>query len=371
MRITLVISYLGSGGAERVMSKMANWWAEKGHDITLITYNSVVSDHYKLHPAVKRNRLNLRRDSPNLWLGARNNLIRLRSIRGAIKMVNPDIIISFLDRTNVNTLMACLGLTTPVIVSERTDPTVYSIGGYAWQFLRKKTYPRAAAVVVQTETVRQWALTFLNEDKVYVIPNPVERPVCPDGLCERDTAKGYVLIGMGRLGSQKGFDLLIRAFSRCAGDFPDWSLVIYGEGSERSKLESLIHELGREGRIELPGVTKEPEQALRQADLFVMSSRFEGFPNALLEAMAVGLPVISTDCPSGPREIIRDGVDGLLVPNEDVGALASAMRRLMSDPEERRRLGQRATEVCERFSTIKVMAMWEEIICRVTHRPKM
>lgn len=353
------------------MSKMANWWAEKGHDITLITYNSVVSDHYKLHPAVRRSRLNLMMESPNLWWGARNNLIRLRSIRGAIKMVNPDIIISFLDRTNVNTLMGCLGLTTPAIVSERTDPTVYSIGGYAWQFLRKKTYPRAAAVVVQTEAVRQWALTFLSEKNIYVIPNMVNIPACSARSCERDTARDHIVMGMGRLGSEKRFDLLIRAFARCADDFPSWSLVIYGEGAERSKLESLIHELGREGRIELPGVTKEPEQALRQADLFVMSSRFEGFPNALLEAMAVGLPVISTDCPSGPRAIIRDGVDGLLVPNEDVGALASAMRRLMSDPEERRRLGRRATEVCERFSMDKVMGMWEELICRVTCKPKM
>jgi glycosyltransferase involved in cell wall biosynthesis len=167
---------------------------------------------------------------------------------------------------------------------------------------------------------------------------------------------------MGRLSREKGFDVLMRAFARCAATRPDWSLLIAGEGEERAHLVDLRGRLGLAARVRLPGRVADPGGLLRRADLFVLPSRHEGFPNALLEAMACGLPVVAFDCPSGPAEIVRPGQDGLLVPACDEEALAAAMRRLMDDEAERRRLGARAVEVLERFGLDRVMAAWETVV---------
>ncbi|HEX9910944.1 MAG TPA: glycosyltransferase, partial [Desulfatiglandales bacterium] len=167
---------------------------------------------------------------------------------------------------------------------------------------------------------------------------------------------------LGRLGHEKGFDLLLESFALCCDGNPDWRLVIYGEGSERKHLEQMAHELKIEDKVLLPGQIQNPRQVLEEVDLFVLPSRFEGFPNALLEAMSYGLPVISFDCPSGPREIIRNNKDGILVAPGDVRLLASAMKRLMNDSNERKRLGESARRVRERFSMENIMKMWEEVL---------
>jgi glycosyltransferase involved in cell wall biosynthesis len=171
---------------------------------------------------------------------------------------------------------------------------------------------------------------------------------------------------MGRLVKQKGFDFLLQAFARCKDIHPEWSLVILGEGEERNDLESMREALGLEGRVEFRGRVKEPATILRQADLFVMSSRFEGFPLALIEAMACGLPVISTDCPTGPSEIIRNEIDGLLITPNNVEVLANAMDRLMANQSERNILGARAVGVVERFGVEQVMNMWDHLIDEVS-----
>jgi glycosyltransferase involved in cell wall biosynthesis len=172
---------------------------------------------------------------------------------------------------------------------------------------------------------------------------------------------------MGRLGEEKGFDLLIEAFALLRHRFPQLSLVILGEGSGRSELERLIAARGLQSAVYMPGTVEQPHAILQQAGIFVLPSRFEGFPNALCEAMACGLPVVAADCRCGPREIIRNDVDGLLVPVGDIEALAGAMQRLMLDRSLQERLAAQAPSVVDRFSMARVTALWDQVLNDVTH----
>jgi GalNAc-alpha-(1->4)-GalNAc-alpha-(1->3)-diNAcBac-PP-undecaprenol alpha-1,4-N-acetyl-D-galactosaminyltransferase len=363
MRITLIIATLGSGGAERVMALMANSWAEQGYDITLVTLGSSDADFYTLDPRVCRVGLDLMRPSRSFIQAMSSNVRRLRRLRQAMKASRPDVIVSFVDCTNVLVLLSSIGLRTPVVASEHTDPRHYTVGVF-WTAMRRLLYRRAAALVVLTERLRPWAEGFIRKEAVYVIPNPVQVPPVSSenrvtqvlGRSERTVA------AMGRLGHEKGFDLLLQAFARCAGRRQNWSLMIIGEGDERPRLEAMARDLGIKDRVLMPGRSKHPFPILRTADLFVLPSRLEGFPMALVEAMACGLPVICTDFPSGARDIVRDGIDAIVVPPNDVKALGEALDRLMEDPAERQRLGARAIEVADRFSLGTVMSMWNRLL---------
>jgi GalNAc-alpha-(1->4)-GalNAc-alpha-(1->3)-diNAcBac-PP-undecaprenol alpha-1,4-N-acetyl-D-galactosaminyltransferase len=355
------------------MATMANHWAARDWSVTLVTLDGATDDFYALHPAVERVALGVSGVSPNVWRAVRSNARRVMRLRRAIRGSRPDVVISFMAATNALTLLAARAERVPVVVSERVDPTQYQLGRI-WTRLRRVTYPWAAAVVVQTPEVLHWARGFLRPETLHVIANPVAAP--PDsprssaGFIAREsretaTAVRHV-VGMGRLDSQKGFDLLVRAFAQCCARRLDWRLTIIGEGEERDRLEALAEQLGIRSLVLFPGRVTEPHAVLRDADLFVLSSRYEGFPNALLEAMAAGLPVIATDCPSGPAHIVRPGIDGLLVPVEDPDALAAAMASLMDDPACRAQMGQRAIDVLERFAVERIMADWESLLGQVT-----
>jgi GalNAc-alpha-(1->4)-GalNAc-alpha-(1->3)-diNAcBac-PP-undecaprenol alpha-1,4-N-acetyl-D-galactosaminyltransferase len=362
MRVTFIIPAVTSGGAERVMSVMANYWAAKGWEMTLITFdNGTVPPFYALDSRIRHLPIDILQDSPNLLAAIKINLKRVQVLRSTIVETKPDVVVSFMDTNNVLTLLATRRLTVPVVVNEQIHPAMFPVGRI-WELLRRWTYPRAHQVVAVTER----ALQYFSADvqaRGCAIPNPAlsvpsNQPPSATLLTKPS------LIAVGRLHPQKGFDLLLQAFSRLQARYPEWSLTILGEGHLRSDLETLRDQLGLTDRVHFLGVVPDPQNFLKQADIFVMSSRFEGFPNALCEAMACGLPVISTDCLSGPREIIRPDVDGLLVASEDIAALTDAMARLMSDVNERQRLAARAPEVTQRFGLTTVMALWEAAIVR-------
>jgi glycosyltransferase involved in cell wall biosynthesis len=267
--------------------------------------------------------------------------------------------VSFLDMVNVRVLLATRGLGIPTIVMEQTDPGQKQIGA-AWNTLRRLLYPRADRLVVLSETSRSFFGPGIQKRSI-IIPNPIAiEPPKPHG--DTRPAADRTVVAMGRFAPEKGFDLLLEAFARIADQNPAWRLVIWGDGPLRSQLEGLRDRLGLTERVSMPGRTTEPFAALRQADLFVMSSRREGFPLALGEAMACGLPAVSFDCPSGPRELIRHEIDGLLVPDGDVPALADALDRLMTNDAERARLAARAVDVNERFGAERVLGQWEEML---------
>jgi glycosyltransferase involved in cell wall biosynthesis len=233
--------------------------------------------------------------------------------------------------------------------------------------MRRLLYPLADAAVLQTETAADWARRYLDHTKLHVIPNFVDPPAISTREDDFDLSGTRNLItAAGRLTRQKGFDLLIEAFSMAAGDKPEWSLVILGEGEERRSLEDLADSLPVRDRVILPGRIRNIGQVMERSDMFVLSSRYEGFPNVLLEAMASGLPVIATDCPFGPAEIVRQNIDGMLVPNQDTETLAHAMRYLMENEEVRGRLASRSREVLDRFGREPIMYQWDILIGSLT-----
>jgi GalNAc-alpha-(1->4)-GalNAc-alpha-(1->3)-diNAcBac-PP-undecaprenol alpha-1,4-N-acetyl-D-galactosaminyltransferase len=370
MRITLVIHSLYSGGAERVMSTMANYWAEKGWQVTLLTFSGDNLPFYDLHEAITYRPLNISQDSVHILDFLRNNWTRLQVLRSAIAQTKPDVVISFMTTTNILVILATLGLKFPVIVSERNNPELFN-PGFFWTLLRRWSYNFADRIIVQTQRATEYFPRSM-QSRISQIPNPVLIPPPHPLGSEAKLLKlpSRSIVAVGRLEPQKGFDLLLSAFSTLTEEFPEWTLTILGEGDLRSTLVAQCEVLNISDRVNLPGRVKNVYAFLKSADLFVMSSRFEGFPNTLCEAMASGLAVISTDCPQGPREIIREGLDGLLVPHENIPALAAAMELLMSDDDKRQNLGIYATEIVERFSLETVMGLWEtasqEVIKNVT-----
>ena len=359
LRVTFVIFSMDGGGAQRVMSIMANYWAARNWKITLLTYGREGRrSAYDLHPTVTQRALDIEGASSNLAAAALANVRRLWSLRRAIEASDPQVVISFLDRVNVRTILATIGLKVPVIVSERNHPGRRGMNVW-WRVLRRCTYPFAGCLVAQTARAMELFGGTVRR-KGRVIPNPVRLPAESGG---RDRGAGSrTVVGMGRLIHQKGFDRLLRAFAVVATKHDGWLLEIWGEGEDREQLETLRDDLGLRGRAFFPGWAGDAMRELRRADLVVLSSRYEGFPNVLCEAMACGAPVVSFDCPYGPGDIVRHGVDGILVAPDDVEELAHAMDRLMGDDDERDRLGHGAGEIVSRFGVEKVMGMWEEAV---------
>jgi len=357
-RLTMVIHALCGGGAERVFCTLANHWAETGREVTVLTLDAADNDRLRLAPRVRRIGLDLMSESHRPSQRVGNTLRRVWRLRQAIREAGGLRVLSFTDKMNVLTLSACWGGPHQVVIAERSDPRHQSLGP-VWEWLRRRTYPRCHAWIVQTESVARYARAAAGDRPVVVIPNAVAAPAAPLPPPEQRQTR---IVGLGRLSPEKGFDLLIQAFARISPWYPDWTLQILGDGPQRAALEDLAASLGIRDRVQLAGWIDQPEPALLTAGAFVLSSRYEGFPNALLEAMACGLPCVATACDSGPAEIIRDGVDGVLVSPNDVDALAEALRQLVSDEAKRARLGRRAVEVTSRFSREAFFQRWDAVV---------
>jgi GalNAc-alpha-(1->4)-GalNAc-alpha-(1->3)-diNAcBac-PP-undecaprenol alpha-1,4-N-acetyl-D-galactosaminyltransferase len=359
-RVLIVVGSLAPGGTERVVALLASHWADRGLNVSLLTYAGEKPDHYAVPASVNRLRISLLWESAGPASRALSEIRRRRTLRASIARSGAEIILSFGEATNVRVLSAALGLGIPVVVSERIDPRQYVIPK-SWHLLRRLLYPLARYVVVQTDSVASWARAFVAESKIRVIPNPV-RPVSQRYERPAAIAGRLWVVAVGRLAEQKGFDLLLDAYAQSKLTEAGWRLAILGEGPERDSLERKITQLGLSKSVLMPGTVGEPQAWMQHADLFVLPSRYEGFPNALLEAMSCGLAVAAFDCPSGPGEIVRHEQTGLLVPPGNVDALSAAITRLATDADFRRRLGSAAaTDVAARFSIERVSAMWEDL----------
>jgi len=365
-KVALVAPSLAGGGAERVLALLAGGLAGRACRVAVVTIYGTQRDFWPLPPGVERVALDLGGDTAGWRAKLAANLRRVRGLRHALRRLGPDLIVSFMSRTNVLALLAARPLGIPVIVTEHTDCRMEPLEPI-WERLRRWTYRRAARVVSVSAGVDAY-FSWLPADQRAVVPNPVSVAE-PAAAGDFPPPPRPTIVAMGRLEREKGFDLLIDAFARVAPALPDWTLVIFGEGSRRAALEEQASRLGLAGRVLLAGTVPAPTDALRQASLFVLSSRYEGFGLALVEAMACGVPAIAFDCPSGPREILRHGLDGLLVPPENVEALAGAMADLMRDPLRRQRLAGEARASARRFALDRILDQWEALLANVAGAP--
>ena len=330
------------------------------HDITLLTLERPDAlSFYPLPDSVRQVCVDKLRGR-----GIRQ-LVRVLSrpfrIRREVRRLNPDIVVSFMDTMNVTTLISCLGLGIPVVVSERNDPALNRIGGLK-ELLRDRLYPLAQLVVTQTNRAARYFPLSL-QPKLRIIPNPVPLSrLCAEP--DKANAEGRLrVIAVGRLERQKGFDQLIEAFGRIAHEQAQWDLTIIGEGPGRTQLEASVKRLDLDGRVLLPGIVRDMSSELATAHLMAFPSQYEGFPNALAEGLAVGLPAVGYHGVSGVEDLIVDGKTGLLVDmGEGAIALAGAMSTLMSDARLRRQLGHAARRHVTQWAPSDVLALWEEVL---------
>ncbi len=359
--LMMVIHSLRGGGAERVAVELATYWLGRGCRVTVVTQSADTDDAYVLPEGVQRHALGLDALSGGGWRAVWQNGRRLRALRRLIRDGRPTVVLGMMTKASVLSVLAAWRLPCRVIVTEHTHPPIQQLP-QAWQRLRRWAYPRADAVVALTRGSAQWLDEALPDVRTQVIPNAVRWPLAdgePVVPAQRQPGRRR-LLAAGRLHPVKGFDMLLTAFARIAPLFPDWDLVILGEGAQRGSLQRMIDGAGLDTRVFLPGRVGNMMEWYETSDLYVLSSRAEGLSNTLLEAMACGLPCVAVDCDTGPREIIRDGIDGILVrPADDPEALAAWLSQLMAHPEERQRLASRAVDVRDRFGVRRIMAMWE------------
>lgn len=346
-KTTFFLGGMTRGGAERVVSILSKEYAEQGWDTDIC-----VLLFYKLDYEIDRSTRFLD------FTGKGESRVRripywLSSIRQYVKERKPDVIVSFVARINALVQLACIGLNIPIIVSERIDPR-HDGREMPIKILNNLFYPKAEKVVFQTRRIESYFNKRIR-DNGCIILNPIS---VTTKVYEKRKKK---IVTAGRLMRQKNHRMLIESFRDVVGVYPQYELWIYGEGDLLEELIALGKALGIEDKVYFPGNSPDVHREMADAEMFVLSSDYEGLSNALMEAMMMGLPCISTRC-SGSDEIIVDGENGLLVPTGDGQALTEGLLRLIRDGDLRRRLGDAAVKTAESFSVEVVIKQWMEVI---------
>jgi len=365
----MIAASLAGGGAERAMLDTAALLEARRHHVTILTFEDEASDAYRLPGGLVRVALGVQGHSGNRLRGMRNNIRRMMRLRSEVQRLRPDVVVSYLTRTNILCQLALLGTGRPVVATEHNVATLNDAPMQAlWRALRRLVYPYMAQVVVVSAGLAQ-QYAWLRPDKLSIIHNflPADRGTDPETFGFLSPGTRYI-VGMGRLEPEKGFDRLIKAYQLIAHDCPGWNLLIAGEGSLRPELTRLVAALGLEDRVALPGRVENPRSLFKQCCMFVLSSESEGFGLVLVEAMSAGLPVVSFDCDFGPREIITPGVSGILVPAGDVPALSRSIRDLVHHDAMRLRLAKGGLAAAARFAPHEIINRWEAVLRRAADR---
>ena len=355
-KIAFHLNSLQQGGAERVVSNLANRFAKEGYEVVIAT-EWYGTDEFALDQKVRRVHVGLTKEDENRSRISKM-LRRIWYLRRFMKKEKPDVVVAFTRGVLYRALAAGIGTGIPVVISVRTDP----VGHYdkkADKLRIPLLFPHAAGCVFQTEGAKAFFAPYLQENS-RIILNPLNPKYV--GVPE-PAVRTKDVVQSGRLVDFKNQPMLIRAFLKVHEKHPDYTLKIYGPDSKdgtKEILESIIHENHAEDFVKLMGGSNTLEKDLADAALYAFSSDWEGLPNALMEAMALGLPVVSTDCPcGGPKTLIEDGVNGLLVPIMDEKAMTDVILRLIEDRELAERLGREARKISERANEDAVFEQWQ------------
>ena len=332
---------------------VANELAERGYGVEVYTYEGG-THYYPLHQDV----VHITENRIARGRGLRR-LIQIFQIRAAIQKATPDVVISFLDYPNLLSILAKLCSKTPIIISERGDP--YQETGW-FDMFRKFMYRFADGAVFQTIGAKNYFGRKLRS-KSQVIPNPVTMKSKFEPVIERN--KEIAFVARFEL-VQKRQDLMLLAFRKVVDSYPDIKLVFYGDGPDEQKVRDMAAKLDLTDHIRFAGLVNNAYEKIRTSRMFVLTSDYEGIPNALIEAMAVGLPVIATDCsPGGAKMLIDDKKNGLLVPKGDVDAIVDAIQFFLANEQVAEQYGRRAAEIIDRFAPKKIYVLWSEYIHKV------
>ena len=355
-KIIFYISSLAKAGAQRVILNLTESLLAKGHRVTIVT-TAKVENEYELPKGAERILSDLSEEE--ITSGRITNFKRrFGKLRGIWKQEQPDVIVSFIGKNNFMAILTAWGLKVPVLVSVRGEP-MEEYYNKLLRFLAKYLFRKADGIILQTEDSKDF-FPKKTTKKAVVLPNPLN-PAFMQEVYQGEKEKKIVMVG--RVDSNKNQKMVIDAFSAIAKDYPEYRLEIWGDGEDYSKLREHIASLHLESQIVMPGATKHVKEKIEKASLYILSSNTEGMPNSLMEAMALGLCCISTDCPcGGPKTLIQNGVNGILVPVKDVEAMRKAMERVLKNPEEAKRLGQNALQIRNTLSPENVNAQWEEYL---------
>jgi glycosyltransferase involved in cell wall biosynthesis len=373
MKLVFLISSLGAGGAERVVTLIANHLVGLNFKVSIITFDSDKKDFYKLNSYIDRHCLNLTMKSGGLFDSLVNTFKRIKKIRCVLKKIQPSIIVSFLDKTNSLAVLSNSFLPSKVFISDRSNPNIALFDSYLksllWKFVRKITYCLADGLVVQTNASKHYFVGKVGVRNVEAIPNPVgSLDLMWSNNFDQKIAKFFAfshkIVALGRLSPEKGFDLLLKAFEIVKSEEKNVALGIIGDGPLAQSLISSVSELDLNQRVFFFGRRENPFPILARSSCFVLSSRFEGFPNSLLEAQSLGLPCVAFNCSYGPSDIIEDGFNGLLVEPENPVLLARAILKVLKDPLLAKKISKNAKKASERFNLHNVCELWLNFILK-------
>lgn len=356
--ITFVLGGLTGGGAERVAVTLMNMWVEKGYQITLISMRGPAVDVYPISDKVNRLVLGGEGESSNKLIGLLKNVLYVKKLRQAIKSANSKNVVSFLTRANLYAILACAGLNKKVIISERNDISKQPLR-WPWPFLRTLLYKYADVVTANSKVALQSMKPYVAASKLHYIPNPVQIP--------KESAtpeKSMILLNVARLTSHKRQADIINAFKLIENDFPEWSLVILGEGEERGNLTKLAKSYGMENCISLPGFVQTISDFYTSSAIFVLPSEYEGTPNALLESMSYGIPSVVADSLPGAVEQIKHNETGLIYEGGNIQDLSEKLKYLMNEPELRKSIGRSAREYVEKYSPETILNVWDTVLSK-------